>query len=141
MNYLPWALLALVTYTLVAPLMNFATTGNSAVPSNVATLMSNTILVLVTLGLVAFTDENAVSYIAHPKSPYVYIAGLCLSIGILSYYRALSLGDVSVVTPVFGMFLVTSSVLGMLFLNESVTARKVAGILLAVVAVYLVSVE
>jgi transporter family protein len=141
MNYLPWALLALATYTLVAPLMSFATTGNSPVPSNVATLMANSVLVLVTLGLVAFTNENPVGYLTHPKSPYIYAAGFCLSIGILAYYRALSMGAVSVVTPVFGMFLVTSSVLGIVFLNESFTARKAAGIALAVVAVYLVSVD
>jgi transporter family protein len=39
------------------------------------------------------------------------------------------------------MFLVLSSVIGIAFLNESLTARKVAGIGLAIVAVYLVSVE
>ena len=47
----------------------------------------------------------------------------------------------SVVSPIFGMFLVLSSIIGITFLNESLTARKAAGILLGVVAVYLVSVE
>jgi transporter family protein len=48
---------------------------------------------------------------------------------------------VSVVVPVFGMFIVGSAAVGVVFLDESLTARKVVGVALAVVAVYLVSVE
>jgi transporter family protein len=141
MNYLPWALLALVAYTLVAPLLSVATTGDPKMPSFVAALFTNTILVASTVGVVAITGENAGAYLTHPKAPYVYAAGIALTVGILAYYRALSLGPVSVVAPVFGMFLVTSSIIGILFLEEALTARKVAGVGLAIVAVYLVSVE
>jgi transporter family protein len=141
MSYLPWALLALAAYTLVAPLMSVATTGDVKIPSNVAALISNSMLVVATLAVIAYTGQDAASYLTHPKAPYVYVAGICLAVGILAYYRALSLGPVSVVAPVFGMFLVTSSALGILFLDETLTARKALGVLLAVVAVYLVSVE
>lgn len=141
MNYLSWSLLALGAYSLVAPLMSVATTGSPKIPSDVAALMSNGILVVATLGVIAVSEQQLTPYLAHPKTPYVLAAGVCLAVGILSYYRAISMGPVSVVSPVFGMFLALSSVIGMLFLNEAVTARKVAGIALAVVAVYLVSVE
>jgi len=76
-----------------------------------------------------------------PKLWYTLAAGLFLGVGILAYYRALSLGPVSVVTPVFGMFLVTSSIIGIAVLGESLTTRKLLGIALAVVAVYLVTFE
>jgi transporter family protein len=46
---------------------------------------------------------------------------------------------VSVVTPIFAMFLVFSSVIGFVFLGESFTARKAVGIAFAVASVYLVS--
>ncbi|WP_336022549.1 EamA family transporter [Halobellus salinisoli] len=141
MNYLPWAILALVAYALVAPFMRVATTGSAQIPSNVATIIANTILVALTAGIIAYNQENALSYVTHPKVGYVAIAGVCLTVGILAYYRALSLGPVSVVSPIFGMFLVVSSLLGIVFLNESLTARKALGIGLGVVAVYLVSVE
>ncbi|WP_049985408.1 EamA family transporter [Halobellus rufus] len=141
MNYLPWAILALVAYALVAPFMRVATTGSAAIPSNVATIIANTILVVLTAGIIVYNQENALSYVTHPKVGYVAIAGVCLTVGILAYYRALSLGPVSVVSPIFGMFLVVSSVLGIAFLNESLTARKALGIGLGIVAVYLVSVE
>ncbi|MFC6825876.1 EamA family transporter [Halopelagius fulvigenes] len=141
MNYMLWAVLALAAYSLVAPLMSVATTGSPKIPSNVAALMANTVLVAVTLGVVVYNDSNAVAYVSHPKAKFVLAAGVCLTVGILAYYRALSMGPVSIVSPVFGMFLVLSSVIGIAFLNESLTARKVLGIGLALVSIYLVSVE
>lgn len=141
MNYLPWAILALVAYALVPPLLNVATTGSVRMPSNVAALYSNLVLVIGTVAIVVYNREAALTYVSHPTFKYVVLAGVFLTIGIVAYYRALSLGPVSVVSPIFGMFLVLSSVIGIAFLNESLTARKVAGIGLAIVAVYLVSVE
>ncbi|MFC4356616.1 EamA family transporter [Halobium salinum] len=145
MNYLLWSLVAVAAYTFVAPLMSVATTGDVKMPSDVGALLANTILVVATAGVIVFGNGNFVGYVGeyltHPKAPYVYAAGVCLAIGILAYYRALALGPVSIVAPVFGMFLVTSSVIGILFLDEAFTARKALGIGFAVVAVYLVSVE
>ncbi|MEZ3115074.1 EamA family transporter [Halobaculum sp. MBLA0147] len=139
MNYLPWAVVALVAYSFVPPLLNRATTGAGAVPSNVAALVSNGILVIVTLGVIAVQGESVVEHVRKPEMAFVAASGLFLAVGILSYYRALSLGPVSVVTPVFGMFLVLASVVGVALLNESLTARKVVGIGLAVLAVVLVA--
>lgn len=141
MNYLPWALVALGAYTLVPVLMRVATTGPGAIPSDVATVISNTILIVAAVEVVAGTNQQVTPHLSSSKLPYAVAAGVFLAIGILAYYRALALGPVSVVTPVFGLFLITSSVVGMAVLGESVTARKLAGIALAVLAVYLVSVE
>jgi len=141
MSYLPWALGALVAYTFVPLLMRVATTGSEAIPSDVATIISNSILVVGALAVVVGTDQRITPHLGSSKLPYAVAAGVCLAAGILAYYRALSLGPVSVVTPVFGLFLVTSSIFGMAFLGESVTARKIAGIGCAVLAVYLVTVE
>ena len=141
MNYLPWALLALFSYSLVPPLISVATTGSVRIPSNVAALFTNLVLVIGTVIVVAYNREEALTYVTHPMFKYVVLAGVFLLVGILAYYRALSLGPVSVVTPIFGMFLVVSSAISIALLSESLTARKVVGILLGVVAVYLVSVE
>jgi transporter family protein len=134
MNYLPWALLGLAAYTLVAPLMKVAT---SAMPSNIAVFISNIILVVAAAVVVFVTDGSVTAYLTHPKAPYAYAAGLALAVGILAYYRALALGPVSVVTPVFGMFIVTSSLIGVVALGESLSVRNVLGIGFAVLAVYL----
>ncbi|TQQ79213.1 multidrug transporter [Halonotius terrestris] len=141
MSYLPWAILALGAYTLVPILMRVATTGPDAVPSDVATMVSNLVLVVVAGVVIVGTGEQVTPHLNSPKIWHTVAAGLFLGVGILAYYRALSLGPVSVVTPVFGMFLVTSSLVGIAVLGESLTARKLLGIALAVVAVYLVTVE
>jgi transporter family protein len=133
-SYLSWALLALLGYSIFTPLAQVAT---ERVPSTVVALVANTILASSALAVVLFNGEDPVSYLSTDALPYMIGAGFFLSVGILAYYRALSLGPVSVVTPVYGMFLVGSSVLGFLFLGDELTARKAAGIALAVVAVYL----
>lgn len=134
MNYLLWTLLGLLAYTLVPPLMKVAT---SEIPPTVALLISNTILIVVTVVVVAVSDQTVAEHLTAPKAIYAYVAGLALAIGILAYYTGLSMGPVSVVTPIFGMFLVTSSVLGIAFLGETLTARKALGFAFAVAAVYL----
>ncbi|MFC6797788.1 MULTISPECIES: EamA family transporter [unclassified Haladaptatus] len=138
MNYVWYALLALGSYTLVAPLTKVATQDLS---SDVVATITNGMLVVVALGLVVYNDESVIDAVTPANAPYLLGAGICLTVGIIAYYRALALGPVSVVVPIFGMFLVTSSVVGIAFLGESLTARKALGIVLAGVAVYLVTVE
>ncbi len=133
-NYVLWALVGMASYTMVAPLMKIALTD---VPSDVAVLLSNLILVVVAGGLVVVSGTNVSGFLTHSKSPYVYAAGLFLAVGIIAYYRALSLGPVSVVVPVFAMFIVTSSAVGVVLLDETLTLRRGVGIALAIVAVYL----
>lgn len=138
MQYLWYALLALVAYTLVAPLSKIAL---QEIPADTLALVTNGMLVTTALVVVIATDQPIVSALTHERAPYMYAAGLCLSIGILSYYRALKGGPVSVVVPIFGLFLVASSAIGIVFLDESLTIRKGAGIVLAIVAVFLTTFE
>ncbi|GAB7008479.1 EamA family transporter [Halorubrum trueperi] len=138
-TYLPYALLAMAAYALVSPLMRVATTGPDAVPSDVAVVVSNVLLVGMALGVLAYTNQGFTAHLGSPKIAYVLAAGVFLGIGILALYRALALGPVSVVTPIFAMFLVFSSVIGFLVLGESFTVRKALGIALAAASVYLVS--
>lgn len=136
MDYIEWAVVALAGYTFVAPLMKIAT-GPGGIPSTVAALVANAILVVGTIGVVIYTGLPVVDYLTHPRIPYVAAAGVCLTVGILAYYKALSTGPVSVVVPIFGMFLVTSSVAGVALLGDDFTLRKATGVLFAILAVYL----
>jgi transporter family protein len=58
---------------------------------------------------------------------------------VASLFRALSLGPASVVAPIYGMFIVGGPILGMAFLNEPPNLRKLFGIGLAVVSIYLIA--
>jgi transporter family protein len=138
MQYLWYALVALAAYTLVAPLVSLAMRD---LPADVVVFVTNGILVLGALALILATDRPFFSALTHEDAPYMYAAGICLAVGIVAYYRALSTGPVSVVVPIFGLFLVGSSVVGIAFLDEALTARKAVGIALAVVAVFLTTFE
>ena len=138
-GYVSYSLLAVGAYALVAPLMRVATTGPNAIPSDVAAAVSNTVLVAAAVGVVVFSDQEFAPHVGNPKTVHVLLAGLCLAVGILAYYRALSLGPISVVTPIFATFLVFSSAIGVLVLGESLTLRKAAGIGFTMLGVYLVA--
>lgn len=138
MQYLWYALLALVAYSLVAPLTKLAT---QELPADTVALVTNGMLALTALALVISTEKPLGPALTHEHAPYMYAAGACLAVGILAYYRALAAGPVSVVVPIFGLFLVASSVIGILFIDEALTLRKATGIVLAVVAVFLTTFE
>jgi transporter family protein len=138
MNDLGWAVLALVGYTLVPPLVKLATAD---IPSDVVLIISNGILVLAATGIIVSADVSFTEHLTSPRAVYAYGAGIALTVGIVSYYRALAGGPVSVVVPIFGLFIATSSVVGMTVLDEPVTARKAAGIGFAILAIYLTAVE
>jgi len=134
-GYLGWALVALVGYSIFTPLAQIAT---QQVPSTVVALVANTILALSALAVVLYTTGGDIGgYFTGNAPVYMVSAGLFLTVGILAYYRALSAGPISVVTPIYGMFLVGSSIIGIVVLGEPLSIRKAAGIGLAVVAVYL----
>jgi transporter family protein len=134
MHYLGWALIALVGYSIFTPLAALAM--NNA-PSSVVATVANGILLLSAVSLTLYENESVTTYFTGRTALYMVGAGVFLAVGILAYYRALAAGPVSVVTPVYGMFLVGSTVLSVLFLDDSLTLQKGAGIALAVVAVYL----
>ena len=70
---------------------------------------------------------------------WAYATGIALTVAVVSLFRALSLGPASVVVPIYGMFIVGGALLGMLFLNEPPTLRKLVGIGLAAVSVFLIA--
>jgi transporter family protein len=131
-------MIALVSYSIVAPLISLATRD---IPADVATFIANGTFLGVVFVVIVFTEQNITEYLTHSKSIYLYVAGVLIAVSILTFYRALELGPVSVVTPIYGLFIVGSAALGIVFLDESLTARKAAGIAFAVLAIYLTSVE
>jgi len=138
MNYLPWVILALLTYSLIGPLVRISTQD---IPYEIVMFVSTAVMLLVTAGVVGYNERLAPAYFLDPATGFVYIAGIFLAIGAIAYFRALSNGPVSVVVPIFGMFIVLSSAIGILFLGEEVSIRKTIGIGVAILAIYLTSVS
>lgn len=136
MKYLVWTVVALIAYTVFPPLVNVAT---REVPSDVVTLVATTILALGALCATVISGDQVVPYLTGGRALPMYAAGVSLTIGTLAYYRALAQGPVSVVVPVFGTFIVTSSLLGIVVLDEPASLRKLLGVGFAVLAVYFIA--
>lgn len=135
-SYILWAILACVTYSFVPPLVRIAT---REIPSVPAAFISNLVLVVAILAVILVLGQDVITHMNSGGALYLYAAGLFLGVGILAYYRALELGPVSVVVPIFAMFLVGGSIIGYAFLDETITVTNALGILLGVTAVYLIS--
>jgi len=136
MQYLGWALIALLAYTFVAPLVSLAT---NEIPAEVVIVVTNGMLVVVAVAILLFSDASLTEHTTDGAAPYMYGAGVALTVGIIAYYYALEAGPVSVVVPVFGTFLVLSSLIGVVFLDEAFTVQKAVGVVLAGAAIWLVS--
>ena len=131
-----WTVVALVGYSIFTPLASLATDG---MPSNVVALGANAMLALAALGVTLVRGDDVLRHLTGDHAVYVLGAGAALTVGILAYYRALAEGPVSVVTPVYGSFLVFSSILSVAFLDESLSATKAVGIGLTRLGVLLVA--
>lgn len=137
MNHVAWAFVAMLAYAFVAPLVRRAIEGG--LPGFLTLAITSTILGVAAIALAVVTGDFRADLLASSEAAYAYGAGLFLTVGIAAYYHALSLGAVSVVVPIFGLFLVVSPVLGIVLLGEAFTVRKAAGIVLAALAAYLVA--
>ncbi|WP_246986704.1 EamA family transporter [Halorientalis marina] len=136
MNYLLWALGAMVSYSFV---FLFVKLAQRELP--IFTVMSIAIFVLMatTTVVTVATGEWDPSPHAGVHTLYALAAGFGLAGAVVGYFRALSLGPVSSVVPIYGLFIVGGSVLGIVVLNEPLTARKGLGIAFAVCSVFLIA--
>lgn len=136
MEYLLWVAVALVAYGLLAPITSKIT---EEVPPAVALFLATAVFLLLTLPVMFATGTADPAYAVGSAAAYVYVAGVFLAVGILAYYYALQRGPVSVVVPIYGMFIVGSAVIGIVFLDEAFSLTRAGGIVSAVLAVYLSS--
>lgn len=93
-----------------------------------------------TIGLAIFTPKltERLKHFDGMNWTLLVLGGLMASIlGQIFFYRALKAGEVSRVTPIGASYPVLAFLLGVLFLGESLTWTKGAGLLLVMTGVYL----
>lgn len=66
-------------------------------------------------------------------------AGLCMAFGLLCFFRALAGGAAAVVVPLTALYPLVTVILSRVVLQETITPRQLAGVALALVAVWLLS--
>jgi transporter family protein len=141
MTYITWAILGMAGYSAATLFFKLATRAamfNAFAVLSMATaiVVSSTASYALMSG--AFSGKTPEDFV-RPSALYSYAAGIALTIAVGSLVKGLSLGPASVVVPIYGMFILGGTILGIVFLGEPVTTQKVAGLLLAVAGVYLVA--
>lgn len=98
-------------------------------------VIGEVIAVVVILTALGFTKP-----VFHMKgASFAVLAGLFGGMGVYWYLVAADRGNVSQLVGITALYPVITVLLGVLVLNEPLTAKQVSGVALAVLAVYLVS--
>jgi len=136
-HWLIWVLVSLVFYSLMPPLVK---TAMRDIPTYVAVTVTNAILCSLAFVVAKAQGFSFTEHLALDRpSLMLYAAGVVLAVAIISYYKALELGPISSVVPIYGMNLALSSVIGFIALGERLTPAKAVGLLFAILAIVLLS--
>lgn len=130
MTWLSYALVAAAAASVTAIL---AKLGVKDVPSNLATAVRTTI-VLVFAWAIALTqgEHRALSSVSGRSILFLALSGIGTAVSWLAYFRALSLAPASRVAPIDKVSLALTILLAALVLGESVSWKLALGVVLMV---------
>lgn len=66
-------------------------------------------------------------------------AGVASAFGAIAMYSALKSGQASIVTPISALYFVVAAALGIMFLEEPLGAKKLLGIIFAILSIVLIT--
>ena len=140
-SYFLWAVIGMIGYSVTAMLVKLATQSGRfssyfvLMISSAMVVATSTTITVLRGDMKAFSRDNLIS----ADGMFVLGTGVALVIAVVFYFLALSKGPTSVVVPIYGMFIVGGSLLGVLFLGEPMTWHKIVGLAAAVIGVVLIS--
>jgi bacterial/archaeal transporter family protein len=139
-SYVLWALLGMAGYSFMTLFVKLAE-RSSEVSTYMVMAVSTTIVSIVAIVMVALRGELRPLLFELDQPPLLWATagGIALSIAVLSLFHALSLGPANVVVPIYGMFIVGGSLLGVIFLGEPMAWHKIAGLAAAVTGIVLIA--
>jgi bacterial/archaeal transporter family protein len=139
-SYIFWALLGMAGYSFTTLFAKLAE-RSGAVSTYMVLAVSTTIVAIVAIAIVVMRGEFRALLFDLDRAPLTWAiaGGIALTIAVSSLFHALSLGPANVVVPIYGMFIIGGSLLGVLFLGEPMTWNKIVGLIAAVAGVVLIS--
>jgi len=140
-SYIFWALLGMVGYSLTTLFVKLAE-RSTAVSNYMVLAVSTTIVSIFAIGIVVARGElkSLIFDLERGTLAWAIAGGIALTVAVSSLFHALSLGPANVVVPIYGMFIIGGSLLGVLFLGEPMTWNKIVGLAAAVLGVVLISI-
>jgi transporter family protein len=93
------------------------------------------------LGVIAYLGASG--GLAIPWHPWgvatAVVSGVCMAFGLLAFFQALAGGPATLVVPLTALYPAITVILGGVFLQESLSLRHLAGLALALGAVWLLA--
>lgn len=133
-----WWIYALVSAIAAAATAILAKIGVEAVPSNLATAVRTTVVLVFAWAIVFLRREQRGVFDVDARSwTFLALSGLATGISWLAYFRALQLAPASRVAPIDKLSLALTIVLAALFLGEQISARLAVGVALIVIGTLL----
>lgn len=131
-----WFAFALGSAVFAALTAIFAKVGIEGVDSNLATAVRTLVVLVMAWAIVLVTGvQGGLASISAKSWVFLVLSGLATGVSWLCYYRALQLGQASLVVPIDKLSLVITLVLAVVLLREQLTARGVVGAVLVTVGV------
>lgn len=139
-SYILWALLGMAAYSCMTLFVKLAERSGN-VSTYMVLAVATTIIPIVAYSVVAWRGElrTLLFDLDTPPLLWALAGGVALTVSAFSLFYALSIGPSNIVVPIYGMFIVGGSVLGVLVLGESMPWHRIVGLAAAVIGVILIS--
>ena len=129
-----WFAFALGSAVFAALTAIFAKVGIEGVDSNLATAVRTLVVLVMAWAIVLVTGvQGGLASISAKSWIFLVLSGLATGASWLCYYRALQLGQASLVVPIDKLSLVITLVLAVVLLREQLTVRGVVGAVLVTI--------
>ena len=126
-----WFIFALLSAIFAALTSILAKVGIDGVNSNLATAIRTVVVVVMAWGMVFLTNaQNGITEISRKSWIFLILSGLATGASLLSYFKALQIGDASKVVPIDKLSVVITLVLAFVFLHEDFTIKSLVGCIL-----------
>ena len=126
-----WFIFALLSAVFAALTSILAKIGIEGVNSNLATAIRTVVVVVLAWGMVFLTNaQTGISEISKKSWIFLILSGLATGASWLCYYRALQVGDASMVVPIDKLSVVITLILAFVFLHEQFTVKSAIGCVL-----------
>ena len=126
-----WFAFALGSAVFAALTAILAKVGIEGVDSNLATAVRTLVVLVMAWAIVLVTGvQGGLASISAKSWIFLVLSGLATGASWLCYYRALQLGQASLVVPIDKLSLVITLVLAVVLLREQLTVRGVVGAVL-----------
>ena len=138
--YVLWALLGMAGYSFMTLFVKLAERSGEASTSMVMAVASS-VVAIAAIVIVAVRGELRPFLFELERPPLLWAiaGGVALAIAVNALFHALSLGPANVVVPIYGMFIIGGSLLGIVFLGEPMAWHKLAGLIAAVIGIILIA--